>query len=90
MSGHALEEFLGLKPKMYLILQSDSSEYEKAKVVNKNVVAKISHNEHKGVLLNKNCLAFSMHRIKSKNHRIRTLKSKKNSKVEFKINKFLI
>ena len=39
---------------MYLILADNSSEYVKAKGVNKNVVAKISHNEYKDVLLNKN------------------------------------
>ena len=33
--------------KMYLIIMSDSSEYKKTKGVNKNVVAKISHNEFK-------------------------------------------
>ena len=40
-----IEEFVGLKPKMYLYLVDDNSEHEKAKGVNKNVVATISHNE---------------------------------------------
>ena len=52
--GVATEEFIGSKPKMYLILAGNSSEYVKAKSVNKNVLAKISHNEYKDVLLNKN------------------------------------
>ena len=38
---------------MYSILVSDSSEYEKAKGVNKNIVAKIGHSEYKNVFLNK-------------------------------------
>ena len=50
----AIEEFFGLKPKMYSILVDDSNEHKKAKGVNKNVVATISHNEYKDVLLNKN------------------------------------
>ena len=50
----------------------DSSEYKKAKGVNKKVVPKISHNEYKDVLLNKKCLRHSMNRIPSKNHKIRT------------------
>ena len=47
--GIAFEESVGLKPKMYSLL-IDNSEHEKAKRVNKNVVA--THNEYKDVLLN--------------------------------------
>ena len=56
MGGIVIDEFVGLKPKMYSILLNDSSEYKKAKGVNKNVVVKISHNDNKNVLLNKKCL----------------------------------
>ena len=52
MGSSAIEEFAGLKGKMYLILVSDSNEYKKPKGVNKNVVTKINHNEHTDVLLN--------------------------------------
>ena len=68
----AIEEFFGLKPKMYSILVDDSNEHKKAKGVNKNVVAKISHNEYKDVLLNNKCLRHSINRIQTKNHRIET------------------
>ena len=40
---------------MNLFLADDSNEHKKAKVVNKNVVATISHYESKGVLLNQKC-----------------------------------
>ena len=40
--------------------------------MNKNVVATISHNEYKDVLLNNKCLRHSMNRMQSKNHRIGT------------------
>ena len=53
----AIEEFVGLEPKMFLILVSNSSEYKKAKGVNKNVVPKITHNEYKYNFLNKNSLS---------------------------------
>ena len=43
-----------------------------AKGVNKNVVATVSHNECKDVLLNKKCLTHSMNRIQSNSHRIGT------------------
>ena len=46
--GIAIEEFMELK--MYSF--SVDSEYEKAKGANKNVIATISHNEYKDVLLN--------------------------------------
>ena len=47
---------------------------KKAKSVNRNVVAKISHNECKDVLLNNKCIRHSMNRTQSWDHRIRTYK----------------
>ena len=75
----AIKEFVGLKPKMYSFLVDDSSEHKKAKGVNKNVVAIISHSEYKDVLLNKKCLRHSMNRIQSKDHRIGTYEINKIS-----------
>ena len=43
----AIEEFVGLKPKMYSYLVDDNSQHEKKKGANKNVVATISHNDIK-------------------------------------------
>ena len=71
-SGVAIEEFVGLKPKMYSYLVDYNSEHKKAKGVNRNVIAAISHNEYKDVLLNKKCLRQSINRIQSKGHRIGT------------------
>ena len=70
--GVAIEEFVGLKPKMYSFLVDDSSEHKKAKGVNKTVVATISHGEYKDILLNNECLRHSMNRIQNKNHKIGT------------------
>ena len=64
---------------MYSNLVEDNSEHKKVKSVNKNVVATISHNEHKDVLLNKKCLIHSMNRIHSKDQRIGTYKINKIS-----------
>ena len=44
-AGIAIEEFVGLKPKMYSYLVDDNSEHKKAIGVNRNVVATISHIE---------------------------------------------
>ena len=70
-AGVVLEEFVGLKTKMYSYLVDDNSEHKNEKGLNKNVVATISHNEYKGVLLNKKCLRHSMNsKDHSKDHRI--------------------
>ena len=42
-SGIATEEFVGLNSKTYSLLVNDKSEYKRAKGVNKNVVATVSH-----------------------------------------------
>ena len=64
----SIEEFVGLKPKMYLLLVTDSSEHKKAKGVNKNVFKTISHNKYKDVLLNNKWLRHLMNRSQSKFH----------------------
>ena len=75
----AIEEFVGLKSKMYSFLVDDNSEHKKAKDVNRNVIKKITHNEYNDVLLNNKCLRHSMNRIQSKDHRIGTYKINKIS-----------
>ena len=66
MGGVVMKEFICLRPKIYSILVRDSNQSKKVKVVNKNVVAKISQNEYKNF-----CLRHSVNRIQSKNNRIR-------------------
>ena len=70
--GVAIKEFAELKPKMYSFLVENNSEHKKTKAVNQNVVATISHNKYKDVLLNNKYLRYSMNRIQSKDHRIGT------------------
>ena len=40
--------------------------------MNRNIIAAISHNEYKDVLLDKICLRHLMNRIQSKDHKIGT------------------
>ena len=54
--GVAIEEFFGLKSKMYPYLVDDNSEHKKAKGIKKNVAATINQNENKDVSLNKKWL----------------------------------
>ena len=74
--GVAIEELVVLKPKMYSFLVEDNREH-KAKGVNKNVVAAISHNKYKDVLLKNKCIRHSMNRIQSKDDKIGTCEIKK-------------
>ena len=55
-AGVAIEEVGGLKPKIYSYLADDNSKHKKAKGVNRDIVATLSHNEYKDVLLNKKYL----------------------------------
>ena len=57
----------------------DNSEHEKAKGLNRNIVATISHNKYKDVVLNKRFLRRSMSRIQSKDHKIGTYEINKIS-----------
>ena len=61
----------------------DNSEYKQPMDVNKNVVATISHNQYKDVLLNNKCLRHSMYRIQSKDYRIGTYEINKFSLPSF-------
>ena len=78
IAGVPIEEFVGFKPKMYSFLVGVSSEHKKVKGVNKNVVATISHNEYKDILLNQKCLIHSINRTQCKNHRIETYEINKS------------
>ena len=77
--GVTIEEFAGLKPKMYSYLVNDNSEHKKVKSVNRSVIATISPNEYKDVLLNKKCLRHSVNRIQSKDYKIGTYEINKIS-----------
>ena len=58
----------------------DNSEHEKSKGMNRNVVATISHNEYKHVLMNINkCIRHLMNRIQSKDNRTGTYEINKIS-----------
>ena len=58
----AIEELVGIKAKMHSFLVDGNSEHKKAKGVKKNVVATMSHNEYKDLLLNNKCLRHSMNK----------------------------
>ena len=66
-----------MKLKIYSFLVEEYSEHKKANVVNRiinerirNVVATVSDNEFKDVLLNNKCFRQSINRIQRKDHRL--------------------
>ena len=54
----------------WIPMVANNGEHNKAKGLNRNVNATISHNEYKDVLLNNKYLTNSLNRIQSKDHRI--------------------
>ena len=76
----AIEKFVGLESKVYSFLVDDNSEHKKAKGMNGNVIAVITHIEYKEVLLNNKCLRHWINRIQSQNHIIGTYWIKKKKK----------
>ena len=76
--GVAIEEFVWLKPKVYSFLV-DESEHRKVKGAYINLVATISNNEYKDVLLNNKCIRQSTNWIQSKDHRTGTYEINKSS-----------
>ena len=51
--GKIISEFVGLKSKMYSLIDGDGKENRKAKEINKNVVKNIRHKEFVDALFNK-------------------------------------
>ena len=70
--GKIVNEFIGLKSKMYSLIAVDREEVEIGKGVNKNVVKNIRHKEFFNLLFNKKMIRQNMKRIQSKFHKTGT------------------
>ena len=68
LKGKKINEFVGLKSKMYSLISIDDEEVAQAKEVNQ----KIRHKELVDVLFNKKVIRHNMERIQNKLHRIGT------------------
>ena len=73
-----IEEFVGLKPKMYSFLVNNT-ENKKAKFVNRNSDSATGLNEYKDELLNNKFIRHLMNRIQSTDHRTGTYEINKVS-----------
>ena len=72
VKGKTINEFGGLKSKMYSLVVVGSEEIEKAKGINKFVVKNTWHKEYIDVLFSKCFVRHKMKRIQSKLHKIGT------------------
>ena len=71
--GKIISEFVGLKSKMYSLVDVNGEENKKAKGVNKFFFCKnIRHKEYINVLVNKGVMRHKMKRIQGKLHGIGT------------------
>ena len=84
--GKIIDEFVGLKSKMYSMKNIDGKESNTAKGVN----IATEFNEFKDTLFNKKIIRHKMRRIQSKNHEMKTYEIKKISLSVFHEKKFLL
>ena len=73
--GKPIDEFIGLKSKMYSILSDDGKESNTTKEVNNAIEFK----EYEDTLIKKKVIRHKMGRIQSKKHKIGTYEVKKIS-----------
>ena len=83
--GVIVEEFVGLKSKMYSIKNIDGKESNTAKGVN----IATEFNEFKDVLFNKNIIRHNMKKIQSKKHKLGTSEIEKRSLLYFDNKRFV-
>ena len=70
-AGRLIAEYVGLRPKMYSILEADGINIKKAKGVKKSVVRKnIYHEQYRETLLDKKTFRHGMDVLRSERHHI--------------------
>ena len=70
-AGRLIVEYVGLRPKMYSILEADGRNIKKAKGVKKSVVRKnIYHDQYREALLDKKTFRHGMDVLRSERHHI--------------------
>ena len=70
-AGRLIAEYVGLRPKMYSILEAGGRNIKKAKGVKKSVVShNIRHEDYVKTLSEKKTSRHSMHVLRSKGHNI--------------------
>ena len=63
-----MQEFVGLRPKMYSLLEADGHEKKAAKGISKRVIDHLRHEEYRQVLYEENSTTVTMQQIRSMKH----------------------
>ena len=90
LNGNVMEEFVGLKAKMYSFCIAGKEE-KKAKGIKKCVIKKrITHSDYREALFNNVTKYATMHTIRSYNHKLFTIIQKKKSLSAFDDKRFIL
>ena len=90
LNGIKMEEFIGLKAKMYSVLY-DNIEMKKAKGVKKNVIKQhIRHADYRDCIYNYRKLTHSMNMIRSYKHKVYTIMQNKTTLSAYDDKRFII
>jgi hypothetical protein len=77
-NGNPIKEFVGLRAKMYSILEKDDVEKKKtAKGITKSTIRKLTHQQYLDALFNEISNVLSMQQIRSENHTLMTVNVRK-------------
>ena len=80
VAGQVIAEFIGLRPKMYSILESKGTEHRRAKDVKESVVkGELKHEQYKNCLLYRKQKYYKTNMIRSDNHKMFSIKLNKIS-----------
>ena len=89
-NGIPIAEYVGLRPKMYSIMEEDEKNIKKAKGVKKSVVKKqIKHYQYKQTLMENKQLLHSTRMLRSEGHEIYGINAKKISLSPFDLKRWI-
>ena len=77
LNGRPIQEFVGLRPKMYSLLEADGHEKKTAKGISKRVTDRLRHEEYRQALYSENSTTVTMQQIRSMKHDLFTVSLKK-------------
>jgi hypothetical protein len=72
-NGTPIKEFVGLKPKMYSILDACDKEKKTAKGISRRLTVEMRHEAYKQALFDEKCFMATMNQIRSVKHEVYTM-----------------
>ena len=88
--GHIIEEFVGLRSKMYSLNVMGGEPKKTSKGIKKKVVAGIPHQSYRDCLLNKRIMYSKMNQIRSYNHTLYSTEQRKISLSPFDDKRYVL